>query len=80
MALRSDLSTPERDMLLGWRDVVEGIFEVVRRDGDDLVVTNLVDELTYRVRSNMGGEVFRLLRPGSYVLARFVPTVSQPVV
>jgi hypothetical protein len=64
-------------MLLGWRDVVEGIFEVVRRDGDVLVVTNLVDELTYRVRSNMGGEVFRPLRPCSYVLARFVPIGSE---
>lgn len=29
---RSDLHTPEREMLLGWRDVVEGIFEVVRRE------------------------------------------------
>ncbi len=77
VALRSDLPAPERDMLLGWRDVVEGIFEVVRRDGDVLVVTNLVDELTYRVRSNMGGEVFRPLRPRSYVLARFVPIGSE---
>jgi hypothetical protein len=60
-------------MLLGWRDVVEGIFEVVRRDGDVLIVTNLVDELTYRVRSNMGGEAFRVFRPRSYMIARFVP-------
>ena len=64
-------------MLLGWRDVVEGIFEMVRRDGDVLIVTNLVDELTYQVRSNMGGHVFRALRPLSYVLARFVPMGSE---
>ncbi len=77
VASRSDLPAPERDMLLGWRDVVEGIFEVVRRDGDVLIVTNLVDELTYRVRSNMGGEVFRVLRPRSYMVARFVPMGSE---
>lgn len=76
VALRSDLSAPEREMLLSWRDVVDGIFEVVHREGDVLVVTNLVDELTYRVRSNMGGAVFRSLRPHSYLLARFVPIGS----
>ena len=73
VASRSDLLALERDMLLGWRDVVEGIFEVVRRDGDVLIVTNLIDELTYRVRSNMGGEAFRVFRPRSYMIARFVP-------
>lgn len=71
VASRPDLPAPERDMLLGWGDVVEGIFEVVRRDGDVLIVTNLVDDLTYRVRS--GGEVFRVFRPRSYMIARFVP-------
>ena len=77
VASRPDLPAPERDVLLGWRDVVEGIFEVGRRDGDALIVTNLVDELTYRVRSNMGGEVFRVLRPRSYMIARFVPIGSE---
>jgi hypothetical protein len=77
VASRPDLSAPEREMLLGWRDVVEGIFEVVRRDGDVLIVTNLIDELTYRVRSNMGGEVFRAFRPRSFMIARFVPIGSE---
>ena len=36
----------ERELLLGWRNVVEGIFEVQGRDGDALVAENLVDELT----------------------------------
>ena len=77
VASRSDLPAPERDMLLGWCDVVEGVFEVVRRDGDVLIVMNLVDELTYRVRSNMGGEVFRVLRPRSYMITRFVPVETE---
>ena len=54
VASRPDLPKHERELLLGWRDVVEGIFEVRGRDGDALVVENLVDELTYRVYSNMG--------------------------
>ena len=53
VASRPDLSEADRDMVLSWRDVVEGVFEVRRRHGDVLMVENLIDELTYRVRSNM---------------------------
>ncbi len=73
VAARPGLPAPEREMLLGWRDVVEGIFEVGHRDGDALVVTNLLDELAYRVRSNMGPDTFRSVRPRSFILARLVP-------
>jgi hypothetical protein len=69
----SDLSEEERTLLLGWRDVVEGIFEVRQREGEALIVVNLVDELTYRVRSNMGPAVFRRMRPRSFLIARLVP-------
>jgi hypothetical protein len=34
VASRPDLPEHERELLLGWRDVVEGIFEVHGRDGD----------------------------------------------
>ena len=47
VAARPGLPDAEREMLLGWRDVVEGIFEVQRRDGAGLVMENLIDELTY---------------------------------
>ncbi|MGW5251320.1 hypothetical protein ACWEQN_48165 [Streptomyces sp. NPDC004129] len=33
---RKDLSPVEREMLLGWRDVVEGLFEIRARDGDEV--------------------------------------------
>lgn len=66
------LSGPEREMLLGWRDVVQGPFEVERRDGAALLVTNLVDDLSYRVRSNMGTAVFRQMPRRSYLIARIV--------
>jgi len=73
VANRPDLPGDERELLLGWRDVVEGIFEVRCRDGDALVTENLVDELTYRVHSNMGPSVFRPLKPGGFMIGRLVP-------
>lgn len=73
VAAHPDLPTEERDMLLGWLDVVEGVFEVVRRDGDAVILKNLIDELTYRVHSNMGPTVFRSLDRRSFVIGRIVP-------
>ncbi|MEU4382368.1 hypothetical protein [Micromonospora echinofusca] len=70
VAAHPELSGRERQMLLGWRDVVQGPFEVQGRDGAALVVVNLVDELTYRVRSNMGPSVFRRTPRRSFMLAR----------
>ena len=67
------LPEEDRAMLLGWRDVVEGIFEVKGRDGEALIVVNLVDELTYRVRSNMGPAVFTRMPPRSFLTGRLVP-------
>ena len=72
-----ELPEEERAMLLGWRDVVEGIFEVKSRDGEALIVVNVLDELTYRVRSNMGPAVFRQTPPGVFILARLVPIEDE---
>lgn len=72
-ATRPGLDEPERTMVLGWQDVVEGLFEVGRRDGDTLILVNLVDELTYRVWSNVGTAAFRPMRPRSFLRTRLVP-------
>ena len=72
VAANPHLSEGEREMLLGWRDVVQGPFEVLRRDGPALVVQSLVDELTYRVRSNMGPDIFRQMPRKSFIIARLV--------
>ncbi|MDO8670040.1 MAG: hypothetical protein Q7O66_01240 [Dehalococcoidia bacterium] len=74
---RLDLPGAERAMLLGWRDVVEGIFEVLRMDGEALVTCNLVDDLTYRVRSNMGPGVFVNMPVGAFLMARLVPVDDE---
>ncbi len=68
-----ELPEAERAMLLGWQGVVEGIFAVQRQDGDALIVVNLVDELTYRVHSNMGPRVFKQMPAGSFLIGRLVP-------
>ncbi|MEU1390671.1 MULTISPECIES: hypothetical protein [unclassified Nonomuraea] len=67
------LSPQERAMLLGWRDVVEGIFEVQGKEQDAVVLFNLVDELTYRARSNMGKSAFRPIKRGMFLICRLVP-------
>jgi hypothetical protein len=67
-----ELPDSERRMLLGWRDVVQGPFEVQGRDGPALIAVNLVDELTYRLRSNAGTSVFRRMPSRSFLITRVV--------
>lgn len=70
---RPPLSDDDREMLLGWRNVVDGCFEVCRLDHSAVVIHNLVDDLTYRAHSNMGRRAFTQLRKGMFVIGRIVP-------
>ncbi|MGH3716173.1 MAG: hypothetical protein ACRDT4_22320 [Micromonosporaceae bacterium] len=70
---RPRLSDDEQEMMLGWRDVVEGCFEVRRFDGEAVELHNLLDDLVYRVYSNMGRRAFATLRKGMFVVGRIVP-------
>ena len=54
LASRPDLDAADREMLRGWRDPVEGIFEIRGRDRDAIILLNLIDDLEYRTYSNMG--------------------------
>jgi hypothetical protein len=72
IAVHPELTDAERDMLLGWRDVVEGIFDVVGKDRDTLVLFNFLDELTYRTRSNLGRRAFKPLKKGMLLVGRLV--------
>jgi hypothetical protein len=67
------LDEDERAMVLGWCDAVEAIFEVDRVDGDCVVLHNLLDDLVYRVYSNMGQRALRQLRRKMFVIGRIVP-------
>jgi hypothetical protein len=73
VAAHPELTEAERDMLLGWRDVVESMFEVTGKDRDAVILFNFVDELTYRALSNLGRAPFRRLKKGSIVVGRLVP-------
>lgn len=81
---RPDLSPQDRQLLLGWRDVVTGVFEVQRRDGPALILDNLVDDLTYRAWPTAGPSALRGMPRRSFLLARLVSvgnewTFSGPV-
>ncbi|MCX5203622.1 hypothetical protein OG897_19470 [Streptomyces sp. NBC_00237] len=70
---RPPLPDDERAMLLGWRDVVEGIFEVQHVDRSAATLHNLLDDLVYRVHSNMGWRALKKLRKGMFTAVRIVP-------
>jgi hypothetical protein len=78
LAGQPDLTAADREMLRGWRDPVEGIFEIRRKDLDALVLLNLIDDLEYRAYSNMGPAAFRRLPKGGFVHARLVPICPVP--
>jgi hypothetical protein len=73
LASRPDLTAADREMLRGWRDPVEGIFEIRGKDRDAIVLLNLLDDLEYRTYSNMGPAVFRQLPKGDFAHTRLVP-------
>ncbi|MFJ3216968.1 hypothetical protein ACIPLC_13745 [Kitasatospora sp. NPDC086801] len=75
VAGRRDLTEDDREMLLGWRDPVEGVFEVRRKDGDAVVLLNLVDDLEYRTYSNVGPAAFRGVSKGGFLLTCLVPVL-----
>jgi hypothetical protein len=76
VAEHPELTGTDRRMLLGWREVVEGIFEIRERAGDAITATNLIDEMTYRIRANAGPDALTPMRPGCFMTARIVPVAD----
>ncbi len=74
---RPDVTGADRELLLGWRNVVEGLFEVTGRDGEALILFNLIDELTYRARSNMGTAAFAGMPRRSFLVTRLLPVGDE---
>lgn len=68
-----ELEEADRHMLLGWREVVEGVFEIRERDGEAVIAVNLIDELTYRVYANAGPAALASMEPGCSMIGRIVP-------
>jgi hypothetical protein len=68
-----DLTEDDRQVLQGWREVVEGVFEIREQAGDSITATSLGDDQTYRIRANAGPAALAPLRPGCFMTARVVP-------
>ena len=73
VAEHPELTDADCQLLLGWRDVVEGVFEICERAGDAIIATRLVDETSYRIRANAGPGALAPMRPGCFMTARIVP-------
>ena len=68
----TDLRKADRRLLEGWRDPVDGVFELRARSDREITLFNLIDELEYRAYAQ--SSVMRVLvDPGDFVLARLVP-------
>jgi hypothetical protein len=72
-----ELSAADQELLLSWRDVVEGMFELTGKERDAVMLFNVLDELTYRTKSNLGGRAFRKLKKGMFVVGRLVPLADD---
>jgi hypothetical protein len=76
VAARKDLTASDREMLLGWRDPVEGVFEIRRKERDAVVLLNLVNDLEFRTYSNVGLTAFRGMYKGGFLHTCLVPVHS----
>jgi hypothetical protein len=70
-----NLERRDRKLLEGWRDPVDGIFELRAKNADSLTLFNLLDELEYEAYS--GNPIAGLpAEAQDFVLARLVPMGS----
>lgn len=76
VAAQKDLTASDREMLLGWRDPVEGVFEVRRKERDAVVLLNLVDDLEFRTYSNVGRTAFQGVSKGGFLHTCLIPVHS----
>ncbi|MBM9437228.1 hypothetical protein JT723_15410 [Streptomyces bryophytorum] len=73
---RTALSEADRQAVLGWRDPVEGLFEVRGKDGECLHLLNLLDDLEYRTYTNAGRSAFRSVTKRGFLGARLIPLAT----
>jgi hypothetical protein len=75
---RPPFSDEQKAFLLGWRGVVEGLFEIRERlDGGGLLLHNLLDDLLYPTWANMGPAATEPMTPGSFLVTRVVPAHTE---
>jgi len=67
------MSRDVREMILGWRDVIDGIFEIKGKRPDGYYMKNLVNEREYTVYSTASMEDAPSFEIGDFMGARIVP-------
>lgn len=71
------LSAHDRAIYESWRDHgVFGIFKVIERKNDRMVLRNLIDELDYPTYSSQGAEAIGSAMVNGFVMTRIVPIGS----
>lgn len=70
------MSDDVRRLVLGWQDVIQGLFEIEGQSGDRLDTLNLVNERRYRVYAT-AAKAMAGAGIGDFLLARIVPSGSR---
>lgn len=66
------ISNDVRELVLGWRNVIEGLFEVKGRYNNRLLMKSLINERDYEVFPTASMDDFQI-DPGDFITARIVP-------
>ncbi|MEA1946351.1 MAG: hypothetical protein U9N83_03495, partial [Thermodesulfobacteriota bacterium] len=67
------MSDDVRRLILGWENVIKGIFEIKARTKNSLRMKNLVNEREYKVFPTASMDNFKV-KPGAFMVARIVPS------
>ncbi len=70
---RRDLDASDRELLLRWKDPVDGVFEIARVSGGATVLVNLLDELKYPAYASLTRSIADLGPDIAFVAGRLVP-------
>src|SRR5680860_1008377 len=73
IARNRKLAEPDIELLGSWNDSVHGVFEVLEKQADQLLLNNLFDEMPYTVYSSAGAEAVEDVEPGSFLITRVLP-------
>ncbi|WP_194916301.1 hypothetical protein [Catenulispora rubra] len=75
---RPPFDDEQKAILLGWRDVVESLFEVWEHvEGGGILLHNLLDDLLYPTWATNGPDAVAPIAPGSFVVTRIVPVHDE---
>jgi hypothetical protein len=74
---RRELDDADARLLLGWKDPVQGVFQLSGTEGEAAILDNLIDDMVYRAYSNTGKPVVELGPDIAFVTARLAPLTED---